>query len=342
MTNRSGPDLSRVASVASAGFAVGVTLFTVLIVSLGVREIARTVLSAGVGLLWVALFHAVPIAASALGWYTIVGAVATPRLAVVASARWIAESINQLLPALHVGGNVVRARRLGHSGVPPRVAAATVVVDITLHLLAQLLFTMLGLSLLLTRTGGSGAGRLAAGLVLSLLAAGGFYVLQRRGLFSAMTFLLERVFRSGDWSAVSEGAEEIDRWIRRLYVHRRALAVSEVWHALSWLLGAGETWLALRFLGHPVGVAAAVVIESLGEAIRTAAFPVPAALGVQEGGLVLLGDLFGLTSEVSMALSLVKRVRELALGVPGLLFWQLDGMRAARAGGPVASSEAPR
>jgi putative membrane protein len=332
VTERAGPDLSRFASIASAGFAVGVTLFTVLVVSLGVREIAGLVASAGVGLLWVALFHVVPIAASALGWYTIVAAVDTPRLAVVLAARWVAESINQLLPALHVGGNVVRARRLGQSGVPPRLAAATVVVDITLHLLAQLLFTMLGLSLLLTRTGASGVGRIAAGLVLAVLAAGGFYVLQRRGLFSAMTFLLGRAFRGGDWAAVSEGAGEIDRWIRRLYEQRRMLAVSEVWHALSWLLGAGETWLALRFLGHPVGLAAALVIESLGEAIRTAAFPVPAALGVQEGGLVLLGDLFGLTSEVSMALSLVKRVRELALGVPGLVFWQLGGLREARAG----------
>jgi uncharacterized membrane protein YbhN (UPF0104 family) len=95
-----------------------------------------------------------------------------------------------------------------------------------------------------------------------------------------------------------------------------------VWHVLSWVLGAGETFLALRFLGHSVTPRTALVIESVGEAIRTAAFPVPGALGVQEGGLVVVGRLFGLPPEVAMALSFAKRVRELTLGVPGLVAWQ--------------------
>ena len=129
--------------------------------------------------------------------------------------------------------------------------------------------------------------------------------------------------RSDGWSALSANAAALDGAIRGFYADRRRLGTSGVWHVLSWLLGAGEIWLALRFLGHPVGLATAVVIESLGEALRTAAFTVPGALGVQEGGFLVLGRLFGFTPDVALALSLAKRVRELALGVPGLVAWQL-------------------
>jgi putative membrane protein len=340
---RSGREAARLASFAYAGLTGGLALFTALVVYLGVGEIARTLASAGVGLLWISLFHLVPIGASALGWYAVLAPIERPPLRTVVSARWIAESINQLLPALHVGGNVVRARRLARSGVPGPLAGASVVVDITLHLFAQMLFTMLGLSLLLVSVRGAGLdGSVIAGLVLSAVGAAAFYLMQRRGLFTALAALLRGVFRSADSSVLLEGAGAIDVWIRRLYRRPRALAVAEVWHVLSWLLGAGETWLALRFLGHPVGWTTALVIESLGEAIRTAAFPVPGALGVQEGGLVLLGGLFGLTPGVSVALSLAKRVRELALGIPGLIVWQAGHAAIPFARRQERSGEAPK
>jgi putative membrane protein len=335
-----GFDPSRFAALAYVGLAAGLALFTALVVYLGVGEIARTLASAGVGLLWVALFHLVPIGASALGWYAVLRPVERPALRTVVSARWIAESINQLLPALHVGGNIVRARRLARSGVPGPLAGASVVVDITLHLFAQMFFTVLGLSLLVVRVRGAGIDAdVLAGLVLSALGAAAFYRMQRRGLFSAMTGLLRGVFRSADWSSLSEGADAMDAWIRRLYRHPRALGVAAIWHVLSWLLGAGETWLALHFLGHPVDWTTAVVIESLGEAIRTFAFPIPGALGVQEGGFVLIGGLFGLTPGVSVALSLAKRVRELGLGIPGLVVWQVEAAATAVAVRRAAPSE---
>src|SRR5438046_6947501 len=231
-------------------------------------------------------------------------------------ARWIAESINQLLPALHVGGNVVRAQRLARAGVPGGLAAASVVVDITLHLFGQLLCTALGLSILLKHANGLGVdGGVVAGFVLSTAGAAAFYVAQRQGLFTPAAGSFRRVFRYPEWSSVSQGAGAIDAWIAGLYEYQWSLAHAEFWHVLSWLLGAGETWLALRFLGHPVDLTSALVIESLGEAICTVAFAVPAGLGVQEGGLVLLGGLFGLTPDVSVALSLAKRVRGGALGL---------------------------
>jgi len=143
--------------------------------------------------------------------------------------------------------------------------------------------------------------------------------------------------RSQDWRSLSSSAEAMDAWIGRLYGNRRAIPVSLVWHVLSWVLGASEIWLALRLLGHPVPLPTAVVLESLGEAIRTAAFAIPGALGVQEGGFVLLGNVYGFGPELSIALSLTKRVRELCLGIPGLIVWQLEA--AARTGTRRAAAE---
>jgi len=66
-----------------------------------------------------------------------------------------------------------------------------------------------------------------------------------------------------------------------------------------------------------------MVLESLGQAVRSAAFAVPGALGIQEGGFILLGSLFGLPSTAALSLSLVKRLPDLAIGLPGLAAWQM-------------------
>lgn len=331
---------TRLTFLAQAGWAGGLALFTALVAYQGVREVGRTLASAGTGLLWVTLFHLVPLTASAAGWYTLCDGPARPPFRTFGWARWIAESINQLLPALNVGGNVVRAQLLARRGVPGAVAGGSVVADITLHLAGQLLFTLLGLGLLLAHVGGEQlAGPVVLGLLGMAVTIAVFLAVQRRGMFGALSRLVARILRSGGWSALSSNADALDAAIRHVYANRRRVATASGWHFLSWLLGAGEIWLALRFLGHPVGLGTAVVIESLGEGLRTAAFTVPGALGVQEAGFLLLGKLFGFTPELAIALSLAKRVRELALGVPGLVAWHVEGTSAvvtarARAAAP--------
>jgi len=70
-----------------------------------------------------------------------------------------------------------------------------------------------------------------------------------------------------------------------------------------------------------------LAIESLLFAVRNAAFIVPVGLGVQEGAYALLGPLFGLPAEAALALSLIKRARDISIGVPLLLSWQFVEMR---------------
>jgi uncharacterized membrane protein YbhN (UPF0104 family) len=100
------------------------------------------------------------------------------------------------------------------------------------------------------------------------------------------------------------------------------VTVAALWHLVSWLLGGVEVCLVLHFFGHDVGLGAGMIIESLGQAAKAVGFAVPGAIGVQEGGYVIVCRLLGLSPEIAIALSLVKRLREVVLGIPGLVLWQ--------------------
>jgi uncharacterized membrane protein YbhN (UPF0104 family) len=81
-------------------------------------------------------------------------------------------------------------------------------------------------------------------------------------------------------------------------------------------------------MGNPVTVAEALVIESLMQAVRGAAFAIPGAFGAQEAGLILLCGIFGVPPDQALALSLIKRAADLVVGVPGLVALQiLEGER---------------
>ena len=82
-------------------------------------------------------------------------------------------------------------------------------------------------------------------------------------------------------------------------------------HIIGWLIGTAEVWIALRFMGIPVSVNEAVVIESLVQAVRGAAFAIPGALGAQEAGLILLCGMFAIPPDQALALSLIKRAADL-------------------------------
>ena len=94
----------------------------------------------------------------------------------------------------------------------------------------------------------------------------------------------------------------------------------------------GGTFIAFRLVGGPISLADAVALEALLCTLRSIAAFVPAAVGVQEAGYAMLAPLFGIPAEMGLAVSLLKRAREIVLGVPALLYWQsIEGRVAARA-----------
>ena len=308
--------------------AAGVALFTGVLVWQGVGSVLAAFAGAGWGLVLVAAFHLVPLVLDTAGLGVLIER--SSGFGVVMRARWAGESVNGLLPVAQMGGEVAKLRVLTRAGISGSDAAAAVIASVTLAAAAQIVFALIGIGLLAGRVGAGVLAVLMAGIAglaaLVLL----FYRIQQRGLFSWFA-------RTGrEWFDLSGGAWALDRALHSVYGRRRAALASFALHLIGWIAGLGEVWLALYFLGHPVSWTEALLLESLGQAVRGMAFAIPGALGVQEGGYLFLGALVGLPADTALALSLAKRGRELLLGIPGLIYWQVSEGRMLRRRGRAA------
>jgi putative membrane protein len=291
------------------------------------RAVLRTVAGVGGGLAIVVLIRGTIIATCGLTWWSLLRSVAAVRIGVALGLRTVREAINVLLPVAAVGGDIVRARLLNVSGVAGGVAVASASVDLLLEVAAQAFFALIGVALLTQVAGGTEMAPWASwGLGIAALAVGGFYAVQRFGGAIIVERALSAVARH--WPAAAPGSGiRLHESLLAIYADRPAIVVAFSLDELAWLLGAIETWIALWLIGLPVSPTEAVILESLTQALRAAAFPMPSALGVQEGGFTVLGALFGIPHEAALALSFVKRVPDLAIGLPGLLAWYWLEMR---------------
>ena len=318
----------------------GALLFIGVLVSEGLPAVLSALAAAGWGLVLVALFHLLPLVldAAAIRVLFIPGTV-TVTLRDSILTRWVGESANSFLPAGQLGGPVLMARHLAHRGMPMRDAAGAITVSTTLGTFAQIIFALCGVALLGAHAGhiSEHALRMSALVASGFLAVqiGGFYLLQRRGFFSKLIRGANRFAGKRDWSQWVSRAEAIDLSIQEIYRRGGAVAASFLLSLVGWLVGTGEVFLVLQLLGHPASWLDSLLLESLGQAIRGAAFAVPGALGVQEGGYLLLAPLAGLPPDAALALSLAKRAREILLGLPGLLYLHFAERAGAAATRPV-------
>src|SRR6266550_4635833 len=204
------------------------------------------------------------------------------------------------------------------------VAAGSVLVDLTLGVFTQAAFTVLGLVLLVTVTGQRNFVRpTLVGTLIGVVGVAGFYFVQRLGMFRFLALIVARLANSPEWQSLVQSGDTLDRTIRTLYARRRAVIMCCLWTIISLVAGSGEIWIALHALNLHATFVSALILQSMVLTIRSAAFAVPGGLGVQEGGYLFVGNLLGIPGDAAFALSLIARVRELALGIPGLISWQV-------------------
>jgi uncharacterized protein (TIRG00374 family) len=225
------------------------------------------------------------------------------------TARLAGEAFNLVTPTAAVGGEAVKAWLL--RGVVPLAASVpSVIVAKTTIVLAQGLFLLLGVVLAWSSTPrGSILFRAMLWLLaIEAVALAGFVVAQLRGMLAWGGRLVTQLGVKG---VRTEALDRIDDVLARFY--RTApgrLTLSIAFHFVAWLLGAVETWLILGFLGVPVSLTAATVIEAFATAIRFATFLIPASLGALEGGYVLTFAALGLGSTTAVSFGLIRRIRE--------------------------------
>jgi putative membrane protein len=309
------------------GLCLGVVLVLALVrASSGLSD--SVMATRGVGamlgaLLAASVYRLVTLGLHTRSWQVLLPSVCRPAFWPLLRLRWIGESVNNLLPVAQVGGDLVRARLLTPLGVPAATAAGTMFADLTGGVAGQVLFTALGVTAL---AAGAGLGPFSTALTSGLLLLGGLCLaLAVVGFGLRQDLGRSRLWRRAArrWPGLAVSRAAFQQALISLLDRRRALAASLGWHLGGWLSQVGESWLVLQLLGVPAPWRSALIIESLSATARGAAFFVPGGLGVQEGVVVAVGRHLGLPLEVALVLGLVKRLREVVVGLPGLLAWLL-------------------
>jgi putative membrane protein len=316
---------------------VGIGLGIWLIIHFGLEQVGEAFLSAGwQGMLAISAVYFVSLSMCALAWWALILRPISPLY--LFWTRWLRDSTANLLAVVPAVGEAVAVRELTFR-VPLGIGVAATVVDLTLELASQLVFTLIGVAILIVERPGEMLGWwLALGLAVCAAGIAGFVVAQHMGLFRFLETLPDRLGWTSAWGSASESVG-IHTGIKQIYRHGPRISLNFALHLTGWLISAGETWVGLWFMGHPVSIADALVIESLVYALRTAAFIVPWAAGVQEGGYIVAGALFGLSPQLALGLSLLRRAREIVTGVPSLIIWQgLEPLRLWRNRGRSSST----
>ncbi len=277
----------------------GIAALVVLTIWSGLDAVGHAIASVGWGILLVVMVRAVTVSVAGAGWWLLFPSKVRPQFGACLLLRFVREAVNVLLPVAQVGGDMVGARLLTGYAVPGALAAASVIVDILIQAAAQFLFAA----------------------VAALLLAG-FYLAQRRGGQRVLQSIVNRLAGDREWRVLGT-IDAVYQNLTMIYAARSGFIASSVVHMAGWVVGVAEVSIVFAFMGHPVSIGEALVIESLLHAVRGAAFAIPGALGAQEGALVVLCAAFGIPPEQAIALSLVKRAADVVLGVPGLLGWQM-------------------
>ncbi len=271
-----------------------------------------------------------------LAWDVIAPAREARRPWVFIWARMVRDASINCLPFSQVGGFVFGTRAATLHGVSWPTATASLVVDVTAEFLAQLAFTAIGLGILLARAPDSAfAVPVEVGLGLAV-AGGAALIWMQRGAAPLFAKLGKRI--AGRWfDDAHDRVEVLQAELSLIHGHAGRLAIAFSVHLLGWIGTGFAGWLIYRSLGVPLDFDDALAIEALLSALAAAAFLVPVNAGVQEAGYAGLGAIFGVPPELSIAVSLVRRARDLVVGVPILLTWQLVEVRRLRAMQQVAA-----
>ncbi len=298
---------------------IGLAILAVLIVLVGKEQtLAATARALGWQSLLVCLPFALIMAVDTLGWRYAFAYDRVPFLRLVA-ARMAGEALNVMTAVAPVGGDAIKVWLL-RPHVPYNESMASVIIAKTTITLSQALFLLVGVAIALSLSVDS---RLVTAmlwlLLVELIGAGGFLLVQVTGLISRGARLLTRF---GKLRALA-ATDNLDWTLRSFYRREwRRFALSVGFHLLGWLMGVLETWLFLQVLQIPASLATATVIETLGSAVRFATFFMPGSLGALEGANTGVFAALGFGAQAGLAFSVLRRLRQvvwIGLGVLVLL-----------------------
>ena len=303
-----------------AALMAGVALLVALTIYAGADAVLRSLAALRLqGLVAVTLLHLPVASLLGLAWWSAAPLPLRGFWRKFVWARFVRDAAGEVLPFSQVGGFVIGVRALHLDGVGAVRGALSISVDLVLELAAKLPYCLFGLVALFVS---APTARISQTIPLAVLLTAALAVpplLFRRRLKP----LLRRAAMgmAERWPAALPPDEIARAFDANLAPPRRLVACFAL-HTTCWFLGAGELWVLLRLMHIQAGLAEALALDSLVAGLRTFAFLIPGAAGIQEASYVVIGALVGLPPSAALALSLARRARELLLGVPVVAGWQ--------------------
>jgi len=300
----------------------GLLLFMVLLWQVGLGPIGESILKAGWALPLVFVPYALIIASEALGWwFAFPSGHQSIRFNDLLQLALATKAVQLLTPSISQAGEFMKVHLLRVAGVKVDISAASVVVAKTTITIAELLFMGLGLTFVLGYMTVEPviAMSVALGIVIMGVGVVGVLVWQRIGLFQPLIWVGHRigalaalVHRHEGWLSATESI------IRKHLDERRRFGWSCFWFFLGWAAGIVEAWTFLSLLGLPYDVPSALVIQVWSVIVTRLTTFIPANLGAQEAGIVMIFSFLGFSPESAMAFAVLRRLRQLGWIAAGL------------------------
>ncbi len=235
--------------------------------------------------------------------------------------RWAGESLNNVVPTAYLGGEAVKVYLLHKRGLPVVDGASSVVIGKTAQVLAQVIFISFGAvagSFLLPANSPARASMFAiAGAAIALIAM--LFWLQHRGMFSTLLALTGRLrLHIRALTSRAESFRQLDRQIFDFYRNDRQRFLSSVMFYLAgWIADSLEILLFSYLVGKPLDWSQALAFEAFIGVAKALGVFAPAALGVQESGVIFLFYLFALPQALAAPYAIIRRARDLTFALVG-------------------------
>jgi putative membrane protein len=282
----------------------------------------------GTGILWVLLpLHALIVGLDAAAWGHLVYAAPVGRRASRLFLMWSAlvrDAVGNLMPLSKLGGDAVGVRLLFARIRHLPFAVASIAAELGVRAIALSVYWSIGLALALEDSNVIDRNFLTAGsIVIVIVGSAVAGALLLRGFQPGTRPAFLKASRTPQWMQSLHGRfARVRICLRQLSAQRDRLRDACVLQLAALVLGTLESLLILDDLGHAVPWRVAFILESLVQGTRTLFGFIPAGIGVQELGLAFAATAYGITPETGLAISVIKRLRELLLGLPFLMSWQ--------------------
>lgn len=305
--------------------ACGLGLLIWMVHQIGVETILTSLRPMGVaGLIAILALFAVAQVPACIGWRVLLGSSRDDvALLTLYKAYAVGDALNQTIPSVDVAGEVAKVLML-RGDIPWHRVVASLTIHRIMEVIASALLLAFGLLVSWTRLDLPFWWNVSGLCVLvgMLAFVAGLVWLQSRGIYGP---LLDHL-GGGTHTSLRSGAK-IDREMRQTLAERSRVLIAGLLIFLSWAAGILEVYLCLLWLNLAARWDMAIAIEGFGLFISNLAFFIPGRLGVSEGGRVFLLTAMHIPAPQAMALTVVRRLREIAW--IGLGFFLLVSHRRA-------------